>query len=121
MVNFDELCHRKHFRWAGHVARLPSWQPNSLTYAVLTWRDADYLNTCDDFIINPGQENFAKVSELGSSSIDITILCYLEVIGYTEFSQVKQDLILRIMEIVSENGSDFAFPSRSIYIENQDA
>ena len=76
-----------------------------------------YLNTSDNFIINPGQENFAKVSELGSSSIDITILCYLEVIGYTEFSQVKQDLILKIMEIVSSNGSDFAFPSRSLYVE----
>jgi MscS family membrane protein len=77
----------------------------------------DYLNSSDDFTINPGQENFAKVSELGSSSIDITILCYLEVIGYTKFSQVKQDLILKIMEIVSENGSDFAFPSRSLYVE----
>ena len=77
----------------------------------------DYLNSSDDFIINPGQENFAKVSELGSSSIDITILCYLEVISYTEFSQVKQDLILKIMEIVSDNGSDFAFPSRSLYVE----
>ena len=76
-----------------------------------------YINTSDNFIINPGQENFAKVSELGSSSIDITILCYLEVIGYTEFSQVKQDLILKIMEIVSGNGSDFAFPSRSLYVE----
>ncbi|HJL95659.1 MAG TPA: mechanosensitive ion channel family protein [SAR86 cluster bacterium] len=79
----------------------------------------DYINSMDGALVNPGQENFVKVSELGSSSIDLTILCYLEVVSYTEFSQIKQDLIFKIMEVVESHGSDFAFPSRSIYIENQ--
>ena len=79
----------------------------------------EYINSSKDFTQNPGQENFVKVTELGSSSIDLTILCYIEVVSYTEFSQIKQDLIFKIMESVKANGSDFAFPSRSIYIENQ--
>ena len=79
----------------------------------------EYINSSKDFTQNPGQENFVKVTELGSSSIDLTILCYLKVVSYTEFSQIKQDLIFKIMESVKSNGSDFAFPSRSIYIENQ--
>ena len=79
----------------------------------------DYINSSKDFTENPGQENFVKVTELGSSSIDLSILCYLKVVSYTEFSQIKQDLIFKIMESVKEHGSDFAFPSRSIYIENQ--
>ena len=79
----------------------------------------DYINSSKDFTENPGQENFVKVTELGSSSIDLSILCYLKVVSYTEFSQIKQDLIFKIMESVKENGSDFAFPSRSVYIENQ--
>ena len=79
----------------------------------------DYINSSKDFTENPGQENFVKVTELGSSSIDLTILCYLKVVSYTEFSQIKQDLIFKIMESVKEHGSDFAFPSRSVYIENQ--
>ena len=79
----------------------------------------EYINSSKDFTQNPGQENFVKVTELGSSSIDLTILCYLKVVSYTEFSQIKQDLIFKIMESVKAHGSDFAFPSRSIYIENQ--
>ncbi len=79
----------------------------------------EYINSSKDFTQNPGQENFVKVTELGSSSIDLTILCYLKVVSYTEFSQIKQDLIFKIMESVKANKSDFAFPSRSIYIENQ--
>ena len=80
----------------------------------------DYINSSENFTKNPGQENFVKVTELGSSSIDLTILCYMNVISYTEFSQVKQELIFKIMSAVDTNNSDFAFPSRSIYIENQD-
>ena len=79
----------------------------------------EYINTMNGVIENPGQENFVKVTELGSSSIDLTILCYLEVVSYTEFSQIKQDLVFKIMETVESHGSGFAFPSRSIYIENQ--
>ena len=62
-----------------------------------------------------------RLTELGSSSIDLTILCYMDVIDYTKFSQVKQELIFNIMSVVENHKSDFAFPSRSIYIENQDS
>ena len=79
----------------------------------------EYINSMNGAIQNPGQENFVKVSELGSSSIDLTILCYLEVVSYTEYSQIKQDLVFKIMKTVEKHGSAFAFPSRSIYIENQ--
>ena len=78
----------------------------------------NYINTSDNFVKNPGQENFVRVTELGASSIDLTILCYMSVIDYTQFSQVKQELIFKIMESVDTHKSDFAFPSRSIYIEN---
>jgi len=43
----------------------------------------------------------------------------MDVIDYTQFSQVKQELIFNIMRVVEKHGSEFAFPSRSIYIENQ--
>ena len=81
----------------------------------------NYINESDNFVQNPGQENFVRVTELGSSSIDLTILCYMDVIDYTQFSQVKQELIFKIMNVVEAHKSDFAFPSRSIYLENQDS
>ena len=45
----------------------------------------------------------------------------MDVIDYTQFSQVKQELIFKIMNVVEAHKSDFAFPSRSIYLENQDS
>ena len=77
-----------------------------------------YINTSDQFIINPGQESFARTEELAASSIDVRVLCYTKPIGFTDFSKVKQDLIFEIIKLVRTNGSEFAFPSSSIYLEN---
>ncbi|MDG2061423.1 MAG: mechanosensitive ion channel family protein [SAR86 cluster bacterium] len=79
-----------------------------------------FIKDCEDFSENPNQENFVKVTELGSSSIDITILCYAEPMDFTNFSQVKQNLIFEIMDIVKRNNSDFAFPSRTVYMDNSE-
>ena len=77
-----------------------------------------YINTSDQFIVNPGQESFARTEELAASSIDVRVLCYTKPIGFTDFSKVKQDLIFEIIKLVRTNGSEFAFPSSSIYLEN---
>ena len=64
-------------------------------------------------------ETVVKVTELGASSIDITILCYTEFVNFSDFLKIKQNLVFEIISVVSNNGSDFAFPSRSLYFENQ--
>ena len=79
-----------------------------------------YIDTSDQFIVNPGQESFARTEELAASSIDVRVLCYTKPIGFTDFSKVKQDLIFEIIKLVRVNGSEFAFPSSSIYLENTD-
>ena len=79
-----------------------------------------YIDTSHQFIVNPGQESFARTEELAASSIDVRVLCYANPIGFTDFSKVKQDLIFEIIKLVRVNGSEFAFPSSSIYLENTD-
>jgi MscS family membrane protein len=34
--------------------------------------------------------------------------------------ETREDVNLKIMKIVEDNGSSFAFPSRSIYLESND-
>jgi MscS family membrane protein len=79
-----------------------------------------YIGSNEQFIENPNQESFARTEELGSSSIDLRVLCYSNPVGFTDFSKIKQNLIFEIIKIVRNNGSEFAYPSRSIYIENSE-
>ena len=80
----------------------------------------NFINTSDEFVINPNQESFARTDELASSSIDVRVLCYTEPVGLTDFSKIKQNLIFEIIKIVRNNGSEFAYPSTSVYVENTD-
>ena len=79
-----------------------------------------FITTSDDFINNPNQESFARTEELASSSIDVRVLCYTDPVGLTDFSKIKQNLIFEIIKIVRNNGSEFAYPSTSVYVENTD-
>ena len=81
---------------------------------------SEYIASSDQFIVNPNQESFARTEELAASSIDLKVLCYSNPVGFTDFSKIKQNLIFEIIKIVRSNGSEFAYPSRSIYIENNE-
>lgn len=52
----------------------------------------------------------------GIDALDIDILTYIKASNYGEFVAVSQDLYLRIMDIVSAAGSDFAIPSQNLYL-----
>ena len=79
-----------------------------------------FIDSSDDFVQNPEQESFARTEELASSSIDVRVLCYTDPVGLTDFSKIKQNLIFEIIKIVRSNGSEFAYPSTSVYIEDSD-
>jgi MscS family membrane protein len=51
----------------------------------------------------------------GASSLRMEINCYVMVSTLDTSLEVKEDLLLRIMDIVAESGSGFAFPSQTIY------
>ena len=80
----------------------------------------NFITTSEEFINNPNQESFARTEELASSSIDVRVLCYTDPVGLTDFSKIKQNLIFEIIKIVRNNGSEFAYPSTSVYVENTD-
>ena len=80
----------------------------------------EFLLQNKDFPADLERDNFVKVQQLGESSIDLKVLCHTEAVGFLRFSEIKEDLIFIIIDSVKKNGSDFAFPSRSVYLENSD-
>jgi len=78
-----------------------------------------YIKDEKNLPVDLTKDTFVKVSELGSSSIDLRLICHTDPIGFADFSDLKEKLIFTIIEAVESNGSEFAFPTQSIYIENQ--
>ncbi|HKA27756.1 MAG TPA: mechanosensitive ion channel family protein [Candidatus Binatia bacterium] len=51
----------------------------------------------------------------GSYSLDIEIFAYVTTSDVDEFMAVREDVFLRIMDLVTESGTGFAFPSQVSY------
>lgn len=56
--------------------------------------------------------------DFNASSLDVRVICQILHADWKAFTALKETLLLDIMGIVEELGLSFAFPSRSLYIEN---
>ena len=54
----------------------------------------------------------------GNSSLDIFIYCFTRTSNWKTYMDIRQEIQLEIMKIVEANGSSFAFPSQSVYVES---
>jgi MscS family membrane protein len=52
----------------------------------------------------------------GNSSLDLEVFAYVRTTDFDEFLAVREDVYLRIMDVVAESGSGFAFPSQTAYL-----
>nr|MBL0708847.1 mechanosensitive ion channel family protein [Sulfurimonas sp.] len=59
------------------------------------------------------------LDEFGSSSINILIYCFSKTVNWEEWLITKEDVMHKMMKILEENNLEFAFPSMSIYHENE--
>ncbi|MBN2305599.1 MAG: mechanosensitive ion channel family protein, partial [Anaerolineae bacterium] len=55
--------------------------------------------------------------EFNDSSLDLMIICFMETPAWGDFQAAKQDINLRIMDILAERNVGVAFPSRTVYVE----
>ena len=78
----------------------------------------EFIITDKDFLNGEGFDPVIRVIELGASSIDVLIVAYAPNMGFAQFNELKEKLIFNIMDIVKENGSEFAYPSTSLYVES---
>jgi MscS family membrane protein len=56
----------------------------------------------------------------GASSLDIQIRVYALTREWNDFHAIREDVFLRVSEIVSESGTGFAFPSQTLYLGRDD-
>ncbi len=55
----------------------------------------------------------------GESSLDVEIFCHVLTGNLNEFFAIREELLLRIMELISNSGTALALPSRALFM-NQD-
>jgi MscS family membrane protein len=57
-----------------------------------------------------------RLMDFGSSSLEVEIFAYINESDFNAYLGVREDLNLRIMEIVAASGTGFALPSQTVYL-----
>jgi len=79
----------------------------------------DYLLNNKEFAQPPEVSTFVRLDSFNDSSIDFMIYCFTKTTDWGEWLRIKEDFALAIKEIVEvKAGTDFSFPSQSLYIES---
>jgi MscS family membrane protein len=57
--------------------------------------------------------------QFAASSLDIMVYTFTNTTKWVEFHEVKQDVMLRIADIVASHGAEMAFPTRTLHMVGQ--
>ncbi|MEW5420548.1 mechanosensitive ion channel family protein [Amorphus sp. 3PC139-8] len=84
--------------------------PDQLRYVLVELRKLliGHPKVTDD----PARVRFAGFSE---DALDIEIFAYVQSTDWSEFLAIREDLFLRIMDIVERSGTAFAVPAQTVY------
>lgn len=84
--------------------------PAQLRYLLVEIRSLLYAHPMVD-----NEEARVRFTGFGASSMTLELFSYITVTKFDVSLEIKEDLLLRIMDIVAESGTGFAFPSQTLY------
>lgn len=114
VTNFSRMTHRR-IRWMlGLEYRTTLEQLRQIRDGI-----EDYILNSDEFAKPEEVATFVRIDSFNDSSIDILLYCFTYTTVWGEWLEIKERLAYKIKEIVEVAGAGFAFPSRSLYLENQ--
>ena len=80
----------------------------------------DYIINNNEFCYDSSdffRSCFVRIDSFSDSSIDMLVQCFVEAPDWGKFMEVKENLAIKVKEIVEQNKAGFAFPSQSLYVE----
>lgn len=113
VTNFTRMTHRRISWMLGVEYRTTLEQLKEIRNGIEA-----YIFESEEFASRDEVSTFVRIDSFNDSSIDILVYCFTNTIAWGEWLEIKERLAYKIKEIVEGAGAGFAFPSRSLYIEN---
>ena len=58
----------------------------------------------------------ARLIGFGASSLDIEVFAYVMTRDWAEFLDIREEILLRVMDVIEQAGTEMAFPSQTLYL-----
>lgn len=63
--------------------------------------------------------HFAHFVKFADSSLEVEIYCFTKSTVWTDFLEAQEDIMLKIMDIAESQGLEIAFPTRTVYLRDE--
>ncbi|KCZ85740.1 small conductance mechanosensitive ion channel (MscS) family protein [Hyphomonas adhaerens MHS-3] len=115
VTNFSRMTYRR-IKWAiGVEYRTTVEQLKYIRDEIEAWLWND-----DRFVKPPEAALFVRVDNFNASSIDFLIYTFTHTKNWGEWLAIKEEFAVVVMDIIEKAGTGFAFPSRTIYMQQTD-
>jgi MscS family membrane protein len=69
--------------------------------------------------IDTGKTLMVNFNSFAPSSLDFFVYTFTKTTNWEKYHAIRQDILLKILKIVEENGAETAFPTSTIRLANQ--
>ncbi|MCA8901577.1 MAG: mechanosensitive ion channel family protein [Hyphomonas sp.] len=115
VTNFSRMTHRR-IKWAvGVEYRTTVDQLKYIRDEIEAWLWND-----DRFAKPPEAALFVRIDNFNASSIDFLIYAFTHTKNWGEWLAIKEEFAIAVMDIIEKAGTGFAFPSRTVYMQQTD-
>ena len=67
--------------------------------------------------IDTGKTLMVNFNAFGPSSLDFFIYTFTRTTNWVAYHDIKEQVLLKVYEIIDRHGAEIAFPSQMVYIE----
>jgi len=96
----------------------------------IRYEDANKMGTIIDQVktmlrnhpdIDNDQTLIVNFNSFAASSLDFFIYTFTKTTDWIQFHEIKQDVLLNIIEIIEKNGAEFAYPTSTLHLQSTQA
>lgn len=66
--------------------------------------------------LDPSQTQIVHFNAYGASHLEFMVYCFTKTTEWVKYHAVKEDVLLRIGQIVADHGAEFAFPTQTMHL-----
>ncbi|MFT5481964.1 MAG: MscS family membrane protein [Halieaceae bacterium] len=95
----------------------------------LRYQDADKVGTIIEQVktmlrehpeIDLGRTLIVNFNGFADSSLDFFVYTFTQTTNWVRYHEIKQDVLLKILEVIHRNDADVAFPTRTLMVQGMD-
>src|SRR5215469_4879165 len=110
-INLENLSRREKILFKTNFALRPESKPDHVRFVISEIRKLLYSHPKIE-----AQSVRVRLTDVAGNSLNIEMFCYILTRDFNESAAVREDLLLRMLDVIEDSGGGLALPSQTLYL-----